>query len=111
MIYQKLTSYYYFLMCTFILLYNVVLYLLTQPILSYSGFKLSSTLENIVSIIIVICLLIDCIFIPIMVGANFIEYEDRKWLDKIFTGKNTDFGKDWYPDVGYNLLLTMLLYV
>ena len=29
----------------------------------------------------------------------------------MFTGKNTDFGKDWYPDVGYQLLVYMLFYV
>lgn len=46
-----------------------------------------------------------------MIGANFLEYKDREWLDKIFSGKNTDFGVDWYPDVGYQLLLTMILYI
>ena len=75
--------------------------MLTEPILSYAGFHLTGTFENIVSIIIVFCLLIDCIFLPIMIGANFLEYKDREWLDRIFSGKNTDFGVDWYPDVGY----------
>lgn len=85
--------------------------MLTEPILSYAGFHLTGTFENIVSIIIVFCLLIDCIFLPIMIGANFLEYKDREWLDRIFSGKNTDFGVDWYPDVGYQLLLTMILYI
>lgn len=46
-----------------------------------------------------------------MIGANFLEYKDMKWLNKIFTGKNTDFGADWYPDIGYQLMIMMLLFV
>ena len=57
-----------------------------------------------------ICLLIDTIIIPVIIGANFVEY--KNWvLDQIFTGKNTDFGHDWYPDVGYGFVITMILYI
>ena len=58
-----------------------------------------------------ICLLIDTILIPVMIGANFVEYGSRNILDQIFTGKNTDFGRDWYPDVGYGFVITMSLYI
>lgn len=111
MIYQKLTSYYYFFMCVFIILYNIFLYMFIAPILSFGGFHQTGTFDNISTTVVAICYLVDCMLIPIMIGANFLEYDDNDWLNKIFTGKNTDFGKDWYPDVGYQLLVTMNLFV
>jgi hypothetical protein len=41
--------------------------------------------------------------LPIFIGANFIEYRS-KFLDKLFIGKNTDFGEEWYPEVGHELI-------
>lgn len=58
-----------------------------------------------------ICLLIDTVLIPVIIGANMVEYGSRSILDQIFTGKNTDFGRDWYPDVGYGFIITMALYI
>ena len=45
-----------------------------------------------------------------MIGANFVEYGDHKFLDKVFTGKNTDFGEEWYSDIGYTFVITMLFF-
>lgn len=98
-------------MSLIIFLFNLGLYELTAPILSITGFKRRSEQQNLVSIIIMICLLIDTILIPVMIGANFVEYGSRNILDQIFTGKNTDFGRDWYPDVGYGFVITMMIYI
>ena len=38
-------------------------------------------------------------------------FKKNKNIKVIFTGKNTDFGKDWYPDVGYGFVITMILYI
>lgn len=46
-----------------------------------------------------------------MIGANFHEYSDRKWYAIIFSGNNTDFGKDWYPTTGYTLVIYMALFI
>jgi hypothetical protein len=42
------------------------------------------------------CLFIDTLILPLLIGANFIEFNDKDFLDKLFTGQNTDFGWDWY---------------
>lgn len=52
------------------------------------------------SFTIFICLILDTIALPVLIGANFVEYNDKKFLDRVFTGKNTDFGDMWYQDVG-----------
>lgn len=46
-----------------------------------------------------------------MIGANFVEYNDKKFLDKAFTGKNTDFGDMWYQDVGFQFVITMTVFI
>ena len=48
--------------------------------------------------------------LPILIGANFIEYKD-KTFDKIFTGKNTDFGAEWYQDIGVQIVSTMIVFI
>ena len=49
--------------------------------------------------------------LPLLIGANFIEYPDNKFLNSIIKGKNTDFGEKWYEDVGIELVTVMMLFV
>jgi len=54
-----------------------------------------------------VCLFIDIILLPLLIGANFIEY---KFLTRVFTGRNTDFGEYWYEEVGKEYLITMIIF-
>ena len=76
-------------------------YMTTLPVLSRVGFHLRTQEYLLVSVIIFVCLTIDTLLIPLLNGANFFEYHDKRFLNKIFKGKNTDFGDDWYQDIGY----------
>ena len=98
-IYQKLSNTYSAIVSVFIVVYNYLFLMITKPVLSLVGFHLRTQYERLASITIFICMLIDSIFIPIMIGANFVEYANQG-LNKIFTGKNTDFGAQWYEEVG-----------
>ena len=54
-----------------------------------------------VSYTIFMCLCIDMIVLPLLIGMNFIEYGSSKYLPIFTMGKHTDFGAEWYGDVGY----------
>lgn len=81
LIYQKLSSNYYIIMSLIIFVFNLLLYEMTGPILSITGFRKKTEQQNLVSIIIMICLLIDTILIPVIIGANFVEYGDNLVLN------------------------------
>jgi hypothetical protein len=49
--------------------------------------------------------------LPILIGANFIEYKDKEFLDKTFTGRNTDFGAEWYSEIGVQIVTTMIVFI
>ena len=80
-IYSKMSQNYYLVMSLVIFLFNLGLYEMTGPILSITGFRRKSLQQILVSIIIMICLLIDTILIPVMIGANFVEYGSHDILD------------------------------
>jgi hypothetical protein len=58
-----------------------------------------------------VCLFIDTILLPFLIGANFVEYKSNSFLDKNFVGKNTDFGAEWYKDVGVKIVVTMIIFI
>jgi hypothetical protein len=49
-------------------------------------------------------LFVDNCVLPILVRSNFKEYGV-----KTFDGRNTDFGASFYPDVGHQLVLNLLI--
>lgn len=49
-------------------------------------------------------LLLDTCILPILVRSNFSEYGIKQ-----FDGRNTDFGASFYPDVGHQLVLNLLI--
>jgi hypothetical protein len=51
-------------------------------------------------------LLIDAVFISVLYRVNLSEYDDFKMF---ISGKNTDFGATWYSDIGYLLIINMLV--
>jgi len=50
--------------------------------------------------------MIDTVFISIMYRANLSEYEN---IEKLLSGKNTDFGANWYPDICYLMIINLLV--
>jgi len=50
--------------------------------------------------------MIDTVFISIMYRANLSEYEN---IGKLLSGKNTDFGANWYPDICYLMIINLLV--
>lgn len=111
--YAKLTTYYYLLMTIMILIYNSLFYTFTLPVVKLIGYH-TKTDENILtSQAIIGCLTTDMIILPIMIGMNLVEYHDNTntgVLSFFNSGKHTDFGAEWYPDVGYQMVLTMIIY-
>lgn len=83
----------------------------TLPIISCVGFHLRTYQFQLATIIIFLCTIIDTILLPIFTGATFIEYAPNSYINSIFTGKHTDFSDEWYLDVGYQFVTTMIVYV
>jgi len=50
------------------------------------------------------------VLLPFLIGMNFIEYGSSKYLPVFIVGKHTDFGAKFYTDIGYQLVLTMLIF-
>lgn len=108
---KQFSSWYYWIVSIFIILYNYLFFTLTKPILSKVGFHLRTQEQRLISLTVSVCLFIDSIVLPLLIGANFIEYPDSKFLNSVIRGKNTDFGDYWYKDVGVELVTIMILFV
>jgi hypothetical protein len=70
------------------------------------------TKENaLTTFIIFICLSTDMILLPILIGYNVVEYgEHLDFLSSMFKGKNTDFGSMWYQEIGYQIVIVMIIF-
>ena len=73
------------------------------------GYNVSSQLNNTVAYIIIVCLVVDMIFLPVLIGANFSEYTT---FSKFYTfkGAYTDFNDEWYSQIGSQLVKTMIIF-
>jgi len=49
------------------------------------------------------------IILPIMIGYNSVEYGDT-FFGTMFKGNNTDFGSTWYAEVGFQIVLVMIIF-
>ena len=99
--YQKFSSSYYWLTSILIIVYNALFYIFTWPVVCYIGYIHKTDLNKVVCLTIVVCLIVDMIFLPIMIGMNLVEYGHLSWFKFFNSGKHTDFGAKWYTDVGY----------
>lgn len=52
------------------------------------------------------------IVLPLIIGMNLIEFYDVHGYENltIFKGKHTDFGAGWYKDIGYQIVIVMLVF-
>lgn len=57
-----------------------------------------------------LCLAVDMILIPILIGMNLIEVSDNKISSSLFNGKHTDFSGEWYKDIGSQIMILMTIF-
>ena len=84
--------------------------MLVYPIISRIGYHTKTEENKLALYTIFFCLCIDMIILPILIGANISEIGDFKFSKKIIKGKYTDFDADWYPDIGRQITITMILF-
>lgn len=110
--YKKYSSYYFILTSILIIIYNSFFYTFTYPVISMIGYHTRTEENSVVSQMIIVCLVIDMILLPFMIGMNLIEYGSVKvnFLSFFNTGKHTDFGAEWYSDIGKQLMITMIVF-
>ena len=107
---QQFSEWYFWIVSILIIIYNYLFFTLTRPILSQVGFHLRTQEERLISMTVTICLIIDSIVLPLLIGASFIEYPDSKLLNKVIRGRATDFGDYWYDNVGEQLVIIMIIF-
>ena len=94
-----------------IFLTNVAFILIAEPLISLVGTNFAPNERVLVSLTIFLCLVVDTCVIPILLQANFsTDYHDSFW-DLTFSegGRNSDFGARWYPDIGPQLTLSLII--
>ena len=87
-----------------VLVSNTMFILLTEPLVKLVRTHSLSTERVLVSFSLFLALIMDSCVMPILVRSNFKEYGVSA-----FDGRNTDFGSTFYPDVGHQLLLNLLI--
>lgn len=85
---------------------NIIFYLIVVPLVKQIGFYRKGIEEITSSQYLVVCLFLDMVILPILVGINLTEFG----LPSAFNGKHTDFGASWYPTVGRQIAMFMLLF-
>ena len=85
---------------------------MTKPIVFYIGFHKETTVNSWSSFTIFFCLFVDMIVLPLIIGMNLIEFFDNKLFETffLFRGKHTDFGGPWYLDIGYQIVVVMIVF-
>lgn len=78
--YQKLTSLYYILMSIMIIIYNSLFYTFTYPVIALIGYHTKTQENKLVCQSIIICLTVDMILLPFLIGMNLVEYKASSFL-------------------------------
>lgn len=94
-----------------IFLVNITFMRIAEPLASLVGTNFANQERLLVSLTIFLCLVLDTCAMPILLQANF----SADWLDSFWDwtfsegGRNSDFGSRWYPDIGPQLTLSLLI--
>jgi hypothetical protein len=94
-----------------ILVVNILLSKVAEPLVSLIGTNEMTQERNLTSITIFFIFLINTCVVPILLQANFsADYKDS-FMDSSFSagGRNSDFGAYWYQDIGNQLLICTLI--
>lgn len=86
-----------------ILIYNGLFYSYSHWAIQKIGFHYVTKENSWTTVIIFVCLFCDMIILPLFIGMNLVEFLDIETFENmsIFKGKHTDFGPNWYKDIGY----------
>lgn len=88
-----------------IIFINLLFYFIIIPLVKMIGFYRKHREEDHNCKLIVICLMLDMIVLPILIGANFKETNKGA-----YDGKHTDFDADWYTEIGRQIVTTMIFF-
>ena len=77
---------------------------------SLIGYATKTDEIRLASFTIFCCLVADMIVLPVFIGMNMMEHNDSKISEAVFKGKYTDFNGEWYRDVGYQIIITMIIF-
>lgn len=110
--YTKFSQSYYVITSLVIIIYNGFFYMMTKPFIQYIGFHKVTKENSWATLLIFLCLFTDMIVLPLIIGMNLIEFYDVHGYESLtfFKGKHTDFGAGWYKDIGYQIVIVMLVF-
>ena len=83
-----------------IIIINGLFYTVVFPIISRIGYHTKTEENRLAQYTIFVCLCIDMIILPILIGTNLSEIWNYKFSKNFIRGKYTDFDAGWYPDIG-----------
>lgn len=86
-----------------ILIQNSFFYAIIEPLVAQIGYPLRTDENRLVSFAVFMCLCVDMIILPILIGMNLLEHTDNTLSNMVFKGRYTDFNAGWYDDVGYQI--------
>lgn len=109
----------YWFISIMIIVFNSLFYVFTPPFIQGIGMNLKTDETRMIVNAITVCLVVDMIVLPMVIGMNLQEYtvmgeedavEDVLYFLGIMMGRNTDFGANWYLDTGNLIVMTMLIF-
>ena len=110
MAYEKFSQSYYWLTSLSIIIFNALFYMIVEPMVQLIGLHKKTDVIRLAAYTTVSCLVVDMVLLPVMIGMNLVEVSDNRISTSVFRGKYTDFSEAWYPDIGRQLLTTMILF-
>ena len=73
-----------------ILILNGFFYSIIEPLVSGIGYALKTDENRLVAFAVFICLCIDMIILPVLIGMNMLEHTDNTLSNMVFKGRFTD---------------------
>jgi len=81
-----------------------------HPLVAKVGYYTKTEEIRFTGFTLFVCLTIDMCILPLFLGMNLMEHYDNKITQALFKGKYTDFSSDWYPDVGFGIVITIIIF-
>ena len=90
---------------------NNFLIFTAEPLVGLVGINFATNERAIVSLTIFVCLVLNTCVMPMLLQANFSADYPNTFMDLTFSegGRNSDFGANWYDDIGAQLLISLFL--
>ena len=94
-----------------IFIINGFFYSIIEPLVSNIGYPLKTDENRLVAFAVFICLCIDMIILPVLIGMNMMEHTDSTFSNSVFKGRFTDVNANWYDDVGYQIQVILMIFI